>query len=344
MCHHNINSMKFSVGHLPTGSISDFISLSKSSEDLGYDTLFIADHATKQNPYAMLSLAASNTTRINLGTGVTNPYSRSPLLTASAISTLNSISNGRAILGLGAGGHGISNFSYKKQNPISTLKNSVELIRSLLNSQTISDSGEPFNITNAKLDFKSLNKIPIYLAGRGPKLLELAGAIADGAIAGAGLTSVDAMEYATNRVKLGAKSAGRNFKDIDLVCWSFLSICHDRDTALDAVAPFTAQLVQDAVPRSTLESFGISAKSIDSVLSIENINSLTKLELRNKVPREIIELFAIAGTPQQCLDHVLKLSDIGISHFSILPFNNSENTVIDSIELFHDFVIQEIQS
>ena len=141
--------MKFSVGHLPTGSISDFISLSKSSEDLGYDTLFIADHATKQNPYAMLSLAASNTTRINLGTGVTNPYSRSPLLTASAISTINSISNGRAILGLGAGGHGISNFSYEKQNPISTLKNSVELIRSLLNSQTISDSGEPFNITNA---------------------------------------------------------------------------------------------------------------------------------------------------------------------------------------------------
>ena len=142
--------MKFSVGHLPVGSLHDFVSLVHCAENLDFDTFFIADHATKQNPYAMLGVAALKTKRINLATGVTNPYSRNPLLTASAISTIDSISNGRAILGIGAGGHGISPFNQERSPPISTLKTSIETIRTLLNSGTVSDPEGPFNLINAK--------------------------------------------------------------------------------------------------------------------------------------------------------------------------------------------------
>lgn len=334
--------MKFSVGHLPVGSLHDFVSLVHCAENLDFDTFFIADHATKQNPYAMLGVAALKTKRINLATGVTNPYSRNPLLTASAISTIDSISNGRAILGIGAGGHGISPFNQERSPPISTLKTSIETIRTLLNSGTVSDPEGPFNLINAKLEFKPKHEIPIYVAGRGKKLLELAGSVADGAVAGAGLTSVEAMKYALKHIRLGAESTGRKLSDIDIICWSFLSIGRDKKSALDAVIPFTAQLVQHAVPRSTLESFGISSKSIDSVLDIQDVSSHSISSLRKKVSREIVELFAIAGTPEQCLNHISALDEIGISHCALLPFDNQENNQVENLELFYDAVIKEL--
>jgi 5,10-methylenetetrahydromethanopterin reductase len=334
--------MKFSVGHLPVGSLPDFVSLARCAEKLDFDIFFIADHATKQNPYAMLSVAALKTKRISLATGVTNPFSRNPLLTAAAISTIDSISDGRAILGIGAGGHGVSPFNQERPAPISTLKTSIETIRTLLNSDMVSDPTGTFNLINAKLEFKPQHDIPIYVAGRGKKLLELAGAVADGAIAGAGLTSVEAMKYALAHIRSGAESTGRKLSDLDIVCWSFLSIGRDKQSALDAVIPFTVQLVQHAVPRSTLESFGSSSQAIDSVLGIQDIPSHSLSSLRKKVSMEIVELFAIAGTPEQCLTHISALHEIGISHCALLPFENAENTQIENLELFYDMVISEL--
>ena len=91
-----MTEMRFSAGHLPAGPTPAFLELARRAEALEYDTLFVADHATKQNPYAMLAAAAVETDRIGLGTGVTNPYSRNPLLTAAAIATIDRLSGGQA--------------------------------------------------------------------------------------------------------------------------------------------------------------------------------------------------------------------------------------------------------
>lgn len=334
-----MTEMRFSAGHLPTGPTPAFLELVRRAEALEYDTFFVADHATKQNPYAMLAAAAVETDRIGLGTGVTNPYSRNPLLSAAAIATIDRLSGGRSILGMGAGGHGIEPFGYDQSNPIGALADAVDVIRRLHAGETVSATTDRYSLHDAHLEFEVDREIPIYLAGRGPQLLKLAGAVADGAIAGAGLTSVEAMQYAKERVALGAEEADRDPDGIDVACWAFLSIARDREVALDAVAPFTATLVQDAVPRESLESLGIPAEDIDDVLAIDDVGAADRDTLRETVSREIVELFSIAGTPERCLEHVEGLRQSGVSHVAVLPFENDENDAAGSLELFADGVI-----
>lgn len=310
--------------------------------DLAYDNLFLGDERLDRNTYALLALAAEHTSEIGLGTGVTNPYTRHPAMTAAAIATIDRLSDGRASLGLGGGSPiALDPLGYDQDDPIGTLRDAIKVIRPLLNGETADLDRKEFSIDEAGMDVEPVSDVPIYVAGRGPNILGLGGFRGDGVLAGAGLASVDGMSYAMEKIEAGAAKAGRDVADLDVVCWTFLSVADDRDAALDGVNPLVARIV-DKAPLPALEAIGIDPDLAKRVKSVDGVADLSAAELREYVPRTVTEQFAIAGTPEECREHVAALREFGVDHLGLLAFDNAEGDELASLETFSTEVIDEL--
>lgn len=333
----------FSAALLNDGGVEEFLEIVRAVDaDPGYANLFVSDERFYKNTYSLLALAARNSERIGLGTGVTNPYTRNPAFTAAAIATIDELSGGRAFLGLGAGSPMVLDpIGIEQDDPVGAVRDAVRAIRSLLDGESVTVENDAFELHDVRLDFTPERRVPVYVAGRGPQLLSLGGHVGDGVVAGAGLTSVAGMEYARERVVIGAEHGDRCADDVDLVCWAFLSIAEDREVALDAVTPLTARIVQ-AVPMPALEAIGVERADAEQVKELGDVDGRTAADLRESIPRPVVEQFAIAGTPAQCRDHVESLVEAGVSHVSVLPFENSENDTLGNLEAFSSGVIEVI--
>jgi 5,10-methylenetetrahydromethanopterin reductase len=162
------------------------------AERNGFECVFIPEHYYDRDAPIVLGAIANATKKIRLGTGVINPFTRYPSLIAMTIASLDEISGGRAFLGLGSGGvigsleHGIPNefqgqeFGY----PLGHLRECVEIVRKILTvSEPVSWEGKFYSLQGVKLNFKPLQaRVPIYFGQQGPKMMQLAGKIADGVI------------------------------------------------------------------------------------------------------------------------------------------------------------------
>ncbi|HIH35381.1 MAG TPA: LLM class flavin-dependent oxidoreductase, partial [Methanosphaera sp.] len=159
--------MKFSLELLPNEPIKDIIEVIQFAENIGFENVWITDHYNNRDVFEVLSIAAYETSTIKMGSGVSNPYVRNPVTIAAATSTLNEISDGRAILGVGPGDKATMetlNLSWDK--PVKTVKNAIVSIRKLLNGEKL-EQGAFLNGTK-----KVENKIPIYMAAQGPMMLK----------------------------------------------------------------------------------------------------------------------------------------------------------------------------
>ena len=310
-------------------------------QELSYDNFFVGDERLNRNTYALLALAAEHSEDLGLGTGVTNPYTRHPAMTAAAIATIDRLSDGRAHLGLGGGSPiALDPLGYDQDDPIGTVRDAVKIIRPLLNGERASVDRKEFILDDADLDVEPVSEVPIYVAGRGPHILGLGGFRGDGVIAGAGLASVDGMEFAMNHIEKGASKADRSVSEIDVVCWAFLSVAEDRDTALDGVNSLVARIVNKA-PLPALEAIGIDPDLAKDVKAIDDVTELSAAALREHVPRSVTEQFAIAGTPDECRDHVARLREFGVDHIGLLAFENDEHDELGSLRQFSEHVIDE---
>jgi len=150
--------LKFSLELLPNEPIKDIIEVIQLAEEIGFENVWITDHYNNRDVFEVLSIAAYETSTIKMGSGVSNPYVRNPVTIAAATSTLNEISEGRALLGVGPGDKATMetlNLSWNK--PVKTVKDAIVNIRKLLNGETL-EQGAYLNGTK-----KIENKIPIYI-------------------------------------------------------------------------------------------------------------------------------------------------------------------------------------
>ena len=120
-----------------------------------------------------LADVAERATRMALGPCVTDPYSRHPALTAAAIGTVDELADGRAILGIGAGASGFSAMGMTREGPATAIREAIALIRRLLAGERVTQEGQIVRALRvSQLDFPARASIPVYIAGRGPRILD----------------------------------------------------------------------------------------------------------------------------------------------------------------------------
>jgi 5,10-methylenetetrahydromethanopterin reductase len=173
--------LRASVNLIPEAPVARVVELGKLAEDLGFDRCWVYDEGlATRDVYVTMAAIAAATSRIRLGTGITNPYTRHPSTTAAAIATLDEMSGGRAFLGLGAGGSlTLGPLGIERSQPLASVRDVLLACRSLLSGQPVTMSTSQFELRGAALGFGRPD-LEIWVAGRGPKMLAMGGELADG--------------------------------------------------------------------------------------------------------------------------------------------------------------------
>ena len=208
--------MKFSL-HVQT-RITDW-QVVKFLEDLGYDACWIPDTQMMWSDcYATMALAAQNTSRIHIGTGVAIAGTRIAPTTAAAIASINALAPGRIFLGIGTG-HTAMRVMGQDPLPIKEFRDYLRVVRSMLQGQetefTYRDKTTPIVWQNHGAGFRNIETpIPIYVAANGPRALRTAGMYGDG------LVSVfneqkDVLEFNLKHVREGAITSNKTTLGIE---------------------------------------------------------------------------------------------------------------------------------
>lgn len=284
------------------------------AEKLGYDHVWIGDsQLIWRELYVLLGAAASTTSRVYLGSGVTNPVTRVPAVTASAVVTLQELSKGRMIVGVGSGYSSVNTMG-RKGATLAELEDYVAQVRALCQGKTV-----PVTRGEMRLTFGGDDKCPpIVVAASGPKMLKLAGRIADGVILGRGSMKggmLGKMLECVNQGRQERSAGGDNFR-------TFLSVpvCVDADKqkAMAAVRPHVARSI--LTPRWQLSEAAAAAREKLEGLydNYEHLNPAAAHA--ESVPDEVVPEYAIAGTPSECIEQVARLFEMAIDQITIRPY------------------------
>lgn len=299
--------VKFGVLIMPE-SVAATAQLAKLAEDHGFDRVRLGDsQSVYRELYVCLALAAAATSRVPIGPGVTNPLTRHPAVTASAIASIDELSHGRAFLGIGAGDSAVYNVGLKGAS-VATLADSVTAIRALLTHGHTTYRGQPCSLMWAH------RRVPIYIAGHGPKALRMAGRLGDGVIVGMGLTP-EAIAAAKDAIRQGAEESGRRLEDLDLWWWCVANVGRSRDEAIHEmrISLATAGVL---LARATFEGKQVPAPYHEPLrtLTREYVvqeHVLPGLERKNArlisalgLTEYLAQRYALAGTPEECAGRV----------------------------------------
>lgn len=301
--------LSFGIEFLPAKKVEKLVNHAKLAEEAGVDYIWVTDHYNNRNVYVTLTAMAYATSKVKLGTGITNPYVINPCWTAAAIATINEISNGRAVLGLGAGDKiTLESIGIKWAKPLTTMTEAIEIIRKLLDGERVSYTGKVFNVASAKLNFKPKTRIPIYVGAQAPKMLALAGRVADGVLINAS-HPID-FEYALKHVKEGLDQREAKPEFFDTVAYTSMSIDEDEAKAKDAAKIVVAFIVAGS-PEIVLERHEIDkakASEISEAIGKGDFGKALSL-----VDDKMLNEFCIAGTPKQVIERVEELRKAGVT-------------------------------
>jgi 5,10-methylenetetrahydromethanopterin reductase len=192
--------MNYGVGLFPTEPLQKMIHLAKVTEESGYSHIWVGDsHLIWREAYINMAAMALHTSKVKLGTGVTNPLTRHPSVVASGYATLEEYAPGRMIVGIGLGDSSVETMGMKPAK-LSYFEKTLGEMRELL-------AGKEVQLETGKIHLlhPCKSKVPIYIAASGPKMLELSGRIADGIIVLVGVAD-EYIAHAKDKIAAGASA------------------------------------------------------------------------------------------------------------------------------------------
>src|SRR5690625_1759920 len=220
-------NLEFGVGYVGgTEPMSEWRRRAQYLDDSPVHQLWVSDERFYRDPWVMLAMMAEQTNRIRLGTSVTDPYVRHPALTASAIASLAEASQGRAVLGMGAGVSGFAAMGIERSRPATAMREATELIRRLIAGERLDYQGKVVSFTDAGLSWTPEYRVPVYIAGRGPKILELGGEVGDGVLI-ASFSGGPMLDYAFERVETGLQRRGPELPAVNKGSWLYTALGSD---------------------------------------------------------------------------------------------------------------------
>lgn len=319
--------MEFGFTLKPDVSFERAIALTRLAEKSGFSYGWIFDsHVLWKEPYVLLTLMAQNSQRMRLGTCVTNPATREPSVTASTLAVLQLLSNGRMDLGIGRG-DSARRVLGKPPTTLAILEEATQVIRDLCEGREVSYEG-----AKLRLDWAASHRLPVWIAGYGPKALELTGRVADGAIVQ--LADPSLVGWCVGLLRKGSRAAGR---DPNAVAVMAAAPAHlgDRRRALDAVRWFPALVsnhVVDLVKRygeqglpADLTAYVRDRPGYDYRHHAESGSSNAAF-----VDDESVERFCVIGDAEEHIAKLRKLAAVGVKQFNIYLMSGDEEEILET--------------
>ena len=286
----------------------------KSAETFGFDRLWHSNEKFGRDMVANMTLSAAHTERIGIGAAVTDPYSVHPALTAASMATVDDISSGRVIVGIGAGGSGFPAMGIQRERPVAAMADAIAIMRGMWAGAPATVDGKVVSVRNGVLGFAARPGIRIVIASRGPAVFRLAGRVADGAMI-ATMATPEGVGTAWDSVRQGARQAGRDPEDIEIISRVDTCVDRDREKARAGVRQMIAFLLWSSYPnRDFVTSLGMEVPDeLEDMIAKRDYELM--FEAGPLVPEEFIDAFAWAGTPEEVAAKITRIAEMGIRRF-----------------------------
>lgn len=306
--------------------ISEGIELVKYAESKGFEAVWQAESRLVRDAIVPMAAFASHTTKLKVASGVTNNWTRNIGLLAATFLTLDDLAPDRIICGIGAWWDPLaSKVGIQRRKPLSAMRETVEVLRRLLNMETVTFHGEFHYVDGIKLDVvhgrKEARNVPIYIGATGMKMMELAGEVADGVCLNY-LVNPKYNLQAVEALEIGAKKAGKSIDDVDRPQLMICSVDNDRKKALDGARKMITQYLGQQP--HLMKASGVSQELLDDIHQVltwpasdEEIESAMHL-----VPDDVVQMCTASGSPEEVKAKVREYIDNGCTCPILYPLGD----------------------
>ena len=314
--------------------IPDGIKYVQRAEQKGFEAVWQAESRLVRDAIVPMAAFAATTSRIKVGSGVINNWTRNAALIAATYLTLDDLAPDRAILGIGAWWDPLAkNVGIERRKPLQAMRECVTVVRKLLHAENVTYHGEFVNVTDIQLDVvhgrKGPRNVPIYIGATGMQMMELTGEIADGVV----LNYLVAPKYnaeALEHLEIGAKKAGRTLADIDRPQLVVCSMDKDRKKALDGARKLVTQYLGQQP--HIMKASGVSQELLDEINHVLKWPA-TEEEIEKAmgiVPDDVVQLITASGSPEECKAKVQEYLNNGATCPILYPLGDDVNLMIDT--------------
>lgn len=319
----------------PQLSAGDYLELTSLAEQRNYEMVWVPEGAGRDS-LTQCTFLAAHSNSIKLATGILPIYYRTPMLTAMSAAGLGALSGGRFILGLGVGHrpsvegtHGI-NF----RRPLTRMRETITLVRKLLDGERVSHAGKVFNVGSATLgDAAPAQRVPIYVAALGPQMLELTGELADGVLLN--WTASNYLERAIHHLHEGARKAGRDPSEVDVAGYVRVAVYDERDGdkdgdgdrdahGNDARSSLREQIARYASNPFYHNFFRGMGFGEDMAAAAEAMQRGNMEEAARAISQEMQDQVAVVGNRDECRAEIDRRRNLGLSLPVVAPFTVDE--------------------
>jgi 5,10-methylenetetrahydromethanopterin reductase len=310
-------SERFGLGVTNCRSVRGVVEAVKDAEKRGAEIAFVAEDVNCRDSFELCALSAMATTRIRLATGVVNPYTRNPTSLAMAIATLDEISEGRAVLGLGTSSPSLigEQMGLLVGKPVGVMREATEIVRALLAGEPVTYAGQRFMYRDARLEVRPVQeRIPVFYAAMGPLILRLAGRLADGVLLNVG-ASVEYIRWAVQQIRLSASDAGRDTSDVTIAAWLTAYVTDEYEDGLRKAREWLATML--SIPRQgelLLEQSGIDTGILPAIRRTFSAypHRGDREAAGREVPPEVAERLALIGTVERVSERIAEYRAAGV--------------------------------
>ena len=317
-----MQKIKFGVGVYGTGNAREAVELARAAEEFGYQRFWIGDsHMIWRELYVLAGAIAMATKKIEIGPGVTHPAVRHLTVTASAMATLNELTEGRAFLGFGVGATGPGNIGMKPHS-VPELETDITLLKQLLAGETVKMNG-----ADVRCLFPAPG-VPLYIGTRAPQGMKITCRLADGFVY---TGEFDTLKPIVNNIRAYTAAAQREPQDIQFIYRLPCALSDDGAGAREDVKGIVARAafthlgrlynrgdLEDTADRAALERL---RQHYDTYHHMESTHNPL-------VREEWVDRFALAGEPAQVREKVMSFIAAGIDELTIIPCGSSKRNVL----------------
>ncbi len=314
--------------------LRDGLDYVRYAEEKGFEAVWQAESRLVRDAIVPMAAYAAVTNKINIGSGVINNWTRNIGLLAATFLTLDDLAPGRIICGLGAWWDPLaSNVGIQRRKPLKAMRETVDLLRRLLNMERVTFDGEFHQVKEIELDVvhgrREPRDVKIMIGATGPKMMELTGEISDGAV----LNYCVPPEYndgAIQQLEVGLKKSGRHLDDFDRPQLVVCSVDEDHEKAIDTSRELLTQYL--AQQPHIAKASGVDpdiVKEIQSILGWPATHEQIK-QAKHLVPDDLIHRITASGTPDEARTKVQEYVDRGASMPILYPVGGDVKLLIDT--------------
>ncbi len=308
--------------------IRDGMAYAQYAEERGFEAVWQAESRLVRDAIVPMSAYAAVTERIRVGSGVINNWTRNIGLLAATFLTLDDLAPDRIICGIGAWWDPLAkNVGIDRRRPLTAMRETVEVLRRLLNMERVTFEGDFHQVHGIELDVvhgrKAPRNVPIMIGATGPQMLELTGEIADGVVLNY-CVPPDYNDMAMEQLEKGAKKAGRSLDDLDRPQLVVCSVHEDRDEAVRGAKMLLTQYLaqQPHIARAS----GVEKHVVKQIQSILGWPA-TKEQIEQAmvyVPDDLVLRITATGTPDEVKAKVLEYVERGATCPILYPLGDPE--------------------